>query len=71
MKKTTLMFPDPNVSFHFYLRREEALRKHAAQKGQQSKLKPVTTPADPDSTRTQDAATARIDEIRKLDTTGG
>jgi len=63
MNKTTLIFPDPNASFQFYLRREEALRKHAAQKTRLAKLRTLTTSQD--RARTPDRAGTRIEEISK------
>jgi len=65
MNKTTLVFPDPNASFQFYLRREEALRKHAEHKTRLAKLRTLTTPQE--GARTPDRAGTRIEEIRTPD----
>ena len=66
MNKTTLVFPNPNASFQFYLRREEALRKHAARKTRLAKLRTLLKPQD--GARTPDRAGIRIEEIRTPDT---
>jgi hypothetical protein len=66
MKRSPIVFPDPEASFASYMRIQEALRKHAARKPQLINLRKLMTTRDGSETRKSRAAL--IEEIGKPQT---